>query len=203
MKRMAIACVAALFSCAVAATAETQQPGEPQQNETQQRENTTGDQSGQRQTPSTPSSQPQLRSAMSSFIGCVERGSAPNAFVLTVVETPGARPQGQAQARAGQSAAQATGTSGAMVGHKMELIGGTNMASHVGHKVEVTGMIVPQGSATGRPGQSASDMRVNVSNVRMIETTCMPPSATSGTAGSADAPRTTTPQPSPVPEKAK
>jgi hypothetical protein len=156
-------------------------------------------------------SQAQSRAASSSFIGCVEKGSTPNAFMLSVTEIPGStattgrtgtqaqgQAQGQTQARTGQGNTQTTGTTGAtMVGHRMELVGGTNMAAHVGHKVEITGMVVPQGTATGRTGQTAAaDMRVNVSNLRMIDTNCTAATGTRGTAGTSG---TTTSEPAPAP----
>jgi hypothetical protein len=186
MNRAITICAAAVFSCAAAATAQTQQTGQTQQTQTQQKETTTAS--------------PQGRATTSMFIGCVDKGSTPNAFVLSVVEVPKTATAGPAPAGPGQGP-QATGTTGVMVGHKVELIGGTNMASHVGHKVEVSGMIVPQGNATGRPGQApAANTRVNVTNVRMIETTCTAPAATPATAGTSGA---TTSEPSPAPETQK
>jgi hypothetical protein len=109
------------------------------------------------------------RAATSMFIGCLEKGSTPNAFVLNVLEMPGT--PGSTRGTSGT-----TGSSGPP-GHRMPLVGGTNMAAHVGHKVEITGMVVPQGSAIGRTTQTAAaGMRVNVSSVRKIDTSC--PAAT-------------------------
>jgi hypothetical protein len=83
----------------------------------------------------------------------------------------------------------------------MELIGGTDLAAHLGHKVEITGMVVPQGNVSGRTTQTAAaDMRVNVSNVRMIDAKCSAAPATSGTAGTSEpmpAPGTQKTQPDP------
>lgn len=91
---------------------------------------------------------------------------------------------GQGQVNRG---GQATGTTGgtatgtattgttASVGQRVQLIGSgrTNLSQHVGHKVEVTGTMVPQGAAQGRTtGQPAAEMRLNVDNVRMISATC-------------------------------
>jgi hypothetical protein len=182
--------VATVFSCAVAVTAQTQQTGQAQQTQTQRQETTTP-------------SQPQGRATTSMFIGCVEKGSTPNAFVLSVVEVPKtATAAGPAPAGSGQANAQATGTTGTvMVGHKVDLVGGTNIASHLGHKVEISGMLVPQGSPAGRAGQTpAANSRVNVTNVRMIDATCTPAPATRGTAGTSEpaaAPETQKTQPEP------
>jgi len=211
MKRLTTMCVATVFSCAVAAMAQTQQAGEPQQTQTQRPDAATSDQTGQRQ--ATAPAQAQGRAATSMFIGCVEKGSTPNAFVLSVTEMPGSpaasgtTATGQAQARPGQGNTQATGTTGTpTVGHRMELIGGTNVAAHVGHKVEITGMVVPQGNATGRTTQTAAaDMRVNVSNLRMIDANCVAPTGTRGTSGTATSEPTPAPgsqktQPDPKPE---
>ena len=192
MKRLTTMCVATVFSCAVAVTAQTQQTGQTQQTETQRQGTATSDQTGQRQT-TPPASQAQGRAATSMFIGCVEKGSTPNAFVLNVTEIPGST------AASGTTAAGTTGT--AMVGHRMELIGGTNMAAHVGHKVEITGMVVPQGTATGRTGQTpAADMRVDVSNLRMIDAKCEATTGargTAGTSGTSGTSGTTTSEPAP------
>jgi hypothetical protein len=68
-----------------------------------------------------------------------------------------------------------TTTSMAAVGQRLQLIGSarSNLGSHVGHKVEVTGTMVPQGAAQGRTtGQPPAEMRLNVSNVRTISAMC-------------------------------
>jgi hypothetical protein len=102
-----------------------------------------------------------------SYIGCVE-SAGPNAFALTVSELPDTT----------APAARPTGTTGpATVGQRVQLIGSArnNISTHVGHKVEVTGTMVPQGAAQGRTtGQPAAEMRLNVTNVRMISAMCDP-----------------------------
>jgi hypothetical protein len=117
-----------------------------------------------------------------SYIGCVE-STGPNAYALTVSELPAARPDATISGNArvgdtqvgvsGQARVGTTGT--ATVGQRLQLIGSgrTNVATHAGHKVEVTGTMVPQGAAQGRPtGQAAAEMRLNVTNVRMISAMC-------------------------------
>ena len=222
MNRVITMSAAAIFSCAIAATAQTQQPGQTQGTDTQRQGGTTGAQGGQGQgqgqTTTGAQAQGPGRGAASSFIGCVERGSTPNAYLLNVVEIPGAGGSTAARGTAGTATGGATAGTGAtgaagatagagaggartpMVGHRMELVGGTNIASHVGHKVEITGMVVPQGNATGgAAGQSAADMRVNVTNVRMIEATCTPAAGTRGTTGTGTSPiDKPAPQPAPA-----
>ena len=198
MKRVTTMCVATIFSCAVAATAQTPQT------ETGRQGTTPSGQAGQPET-AKPASQTQGRAGTSMFVGCVEKGSTANTFVLNVLELPGSTAgaempgtaagggttggtgtgaQAQGQARGTQGTAQATGTAGtSMVGQRIELTGGNNVAAHLGHKVEITGMVTPQGNATGRAGQTpAATTRVNVSNLRMIDAKC---EAAAGTPGGA------------------
>jgi hypothetical protein len=117
----------------------------------------------------------------------------------------GAATSGQASTgkTGNRTTAQATGTAGTstvMVGKRVQLVGGNNLAAHAGHKVEITGMVMPQaqGTGTARQGQAAADMRVNVSNLRMIDRTCTPASTTRGTTGTSEpipAPERQTPRP--------
>ena len=199
MKQVTTLCVATVFSCAVAATAQTPQAGQTQQTETQRQGTSTSGQTGQRET--TPAPQAQGRAGTSTFVGCVEKGSTANAFVLNVLEVPAATAGAQPQARAGQGNAQATGTAGSsMVGQRIELIGGNNVGAHLGHKVEISGMVTPQGNATGRPGLTgAATTRVNVSNLRMIDAKCEPAAATRGGAGASGTSGTRTSEPAPAP----
>lgn len=129
-------------------------------------------------TPSTQARQPAGATASSTatttFVGCIERGTMPNTFVLNVTESP-STPGATGQAR---------GTVGAdVVGQQIHLIGGGNLAAHAGHKVQITGMMVPQGTSPGRGGQPAAEMRLNVSNVTMMAATCTPATGTRGTTG--------------------
>jgi hypothetical protein len=55
---------------------------------------------------------------------------------------------------------------GAFAGQRVELVG-TNIRSHVGQKVQVTGTMVP---ATG--GRAALDKRLNVRSIRMMASRC-------------------------------
>lgn len=132
--------------------------------------------------------QPQAAATTTRFTGCLERGSTPDAFALSVLEMPAAgAARGQAQTAVGTAGA----STAVIVGQRVQLIGGTNLAAHAGHKVEITGMIAPQGTVTGRQGQAAADMRVNVSNLRHIDEMCTP--AARGTSGQDPQPEQTTP----------
>jgi hypothetical protein len=107
-------------------------------------------------------------------IGCLEPGTA-NSFVLNVVdESAGKGPRPES--------GQPTGTTGmAAAGQRLELVvgGRADIRAHVGHKVEITGMMVPQGVARGREtGQPAALMRFNVRGIKHLADTC-----TAGTSG--------------------
>jgi hypothetical protein len=219
MKRVTTMCVAVALSCAVATAAQTQQPGESNspgvsQPQTQQQP---ASPPSDREQPARPTTQKpadtstqkpaEIRGAANttSFIGCVEKGSAPEQWVLNVTEmasgaqaTTGgaatARPGDQARAGASGQTAATAGAS--MVGQKIQLSGGTNVSAHAGHKVEITGMMTPAaGTAAGR----AAEPRMTVSNLKMISATCTPatgaprsgPTGTTGTSEPA--------QPSPYP----
>jgi hypothetical protein len=99
--------------------------------------------------------------ATTTFIGCVERGTMPNSFVLSITDTAG----------------------GNVVGQRVQLIGGDNLAPHAGHKVQITGMMVPQGTPPPVRGGQPAEMRLDVSNVTMLATTCTPAAGAQGTTG--------------------
>lgn len=211
MTRVLTFCVAITAAAAVAA-AQAPQPDQTKpsagvsQPETQQGPVAPPGETQQRDTqrPTTPPAQSQAAAATTMYIGCLERGSTPNSFALNVVEVPSS-----ATTQAGRTQPGAPiGTTGTVtVGQRVQLVGGTNLAAHAGHKVEIRGMIVPQGTPPGRQGQPAAETRLNVSNVRMISEMCMPvSSATRGTSGSATPGTTgttgTTTEPAPPRENA-
>jgi hypothetical protein len=113
--------------------------------------------------------------------GCLRAGDQPDAFVLANAS----------------SAMETTGTTGtpagaaapAMKNKTVRLIGapaGFSLKEHVGHTVEVTGMIAPQGAspsagatppAGATPGAAATtgssaDARLNVKNVKHVDAKC-------------------------------
>lgn len=110
--------------------------------------------------------------ATTTFIGCVERGTMPNSFVLSITDTAG----------------------GNVVGQRVQLIGGGNLATHAGHKVQITGMMVPQATPPVRGGQPAAEMRLNASNVTILATTCTPAAGAQGTTGTTVEPPEAPPQ---------
>jgi hypothetical protein len=75
------------------------------------------------------------------------------------------------------------------MGNSYKLTGGTNLAAHVGHQIEVTGTIAPSSGATtgtssgtstpsttgtssSASGMSHAAQTLNVSSVRMISASC-------------------------------
>jgi hypothetical protein len=52
------------------------------------------------------------------------------------------------------------------------LVGGTNLKAHVGHKVEVTGTLAKPDPTAKPAGPDAPRGTLNVSNVKMVSTTC-------------------------------
>jgi hypothetical protein len=209
MKRVTTMCVAVALGWAVATAAQTQQsgesnsPGVSQPQTQQQPASPPSDREQARPTtqkPAEPSTQKpaEIRGAANttSFIGCVEKGSAPEQWVLNVTEMPSGD-----QPRAGAGTAATAGAS--MVGQKVQLSGGTNVSAHAGHKVEITGMLTPAAGATpGRPAEP----RMTVSNLKMISATCTPataaprsgPSGTSGTSSPGTTGTTGASEPSPA-----
>ena len=129
-----------------------------------------------------------------SFIGCVERGSGPNQWVLVVTEMPsGSASASSGTSTPGQREGQVSGTAGAagagMVGQRVDLTGSNELSKHVGHKVEVTGMMTPRSSSPA--AQANANANVNVKDVRMISTTCESPSRTGGATGTGGSTGTT------------
>jgi hypothetical protein len=134
------------------------------------------------------------------LIGCLEPATAGSAFVLNVVNELGPSQQ-QPQARrpesvdtaaplkrdtspdqpvgtSGREHMGATGTSGvSFAGQRVQLIGSAqaDLSDQVGQKVEITGNLVPQGTARSRPGQPVAPVRINVKNVRSVAATCEAP----------------------------
>lgn len=131
------------------------------------------------------------------LIGCLEPGTAGSAYVLNVVNELGPSQQ-QQQARrpesvdtaaplkrdtspdqpvgtSGREHMGATGTTGmSFAGQRVQLIGSAqaDLSDQVGQKVEITGNLVPQGTARSRAGQPVAPVRINVKNVRSVAATC-------------------------------
>jgi hypothetical protein len=95
--------------------------------------------------------------------GCVAPGSAADQFQLTNA-TLGAAPP---------AAEKASDKPKLGLGASYNLVGGTNLKAHVGHKVEVTGtMAKPDAAAKPAPGGTAPAGTLNVSDVKMVSTSC-------------------------------
>ena len=168
MKRLMIVflATAGLTSAAIAG-AQVSQP------ETQQPP------SSQTEPRTTPSTQTRGVATSPSWIGCVEKGTTPNSYMLNVTE----RPSGAT------GTVGTTATGDVKVGEKVMLMGDSkaNLSSHVGHKVEIKGTIAPGIAGTaGTPGAAAKEPRVNVTDVRMIAATCTPAPSTPGTSGTGE-----------------
>jgi hypothetical protein len=161
MKRILIGSCAAL-ACAVSLAAQT--PASPPQDPPK---------------PTAPSASSSSAEKSVTLKGCLRAGEQPDAFVLANASTP-------------TETAGTTGTTAApaMKNQTVRLIGaptGISLKDHVGHTVEVTGMIAPQGArpsagatppagATPAPGAAATtgsaDTRLNVKNVKHVDAKC-------------------------------
>lgn len=126
--------------------------------------------------------------------GCLREGDEPNTYVLTNVDASALPPQ------RGTTPSETAGTAGAAPAATttVRLIGSSdiNLKPHVGHKVEVTGMLVPQGEGaakrpTGTAGSTptettsdttarergkdkgaAGELRLNVRSLKHVSETC-------------------------------
>ncbi|MEO7192669.1 MAG: hypothetical protein ABI051_16580 [Vicinamibacterales bacterium] len=118
--------------------------------------------------------------------GCVMAGADANRFMLTNAMKAGGmmeKDQMNQPGMAGQS-----GQAGMTGDHMMsyELVGGTNLKAHMGHKVEVTGtmskMDMDRMTSMDKMDKMAKDkmmsdktmqaMKLNVTNVKMVAATC-------------------------------
>lgn len=110
------------------------------------------------------------------LIGCLEPSTG-NVFALNVVEVPGVQPRAQARSRAGAQAQAQVGTGGVdLIGQRVELTTTAQMdlRAHTGHKIEITGMLLPPGTTPPAGHPVGNQMRLNVTNMRHIATTCTP-----------------------------
>jgi hypothetical protein len=125
--------------------------------------------------------------------GCLRAGDEPNTYVLQDVKWDD-KDKSATGAAAGTGAP--TGTAGAasaaMAATKIKLIGapaGVQLSEHVGHTVQITGMLAPAaakstaggaaaGAATGTAGtagaaaSAAKDQALNVRTVKMVSSSC-------------------------------
>jgi hypothetical protein len=126
--------------------------------------------------------------------GCLRAGDEPNTYVLQDVKWDD---KDKSATGAAAGAGAATGTAGAasaaMAATKIKLIGapaGVQLSEHVGHTVQITGMLAPAakataggaaagtGAATGTAGTAgaaagaAKDQALNVRTVKMVSSSC-------------------------------
>ena len=82
-----------------------------------------------------------------SMTGCLQKGTEPNSYKLDNVEGSGPKSVGVVSSTA-------------------------NLASHVGHKIEITGVDVPAAEAEKDKSVPKAPHYMTLSGVKMISTTC-------------------------------
>jgi len=79
--------------------------------------------------------------------GCLQKGAAPNSYLLDNVEGNGPKSVGVVSSTA-------------------------NLAPHVGHKIEITGVNVPAAEAEADKNVPKAPHYMKLSGIKMISTTC-------------------------------
>jgi hypothetical protein len=82
-----------------------------------------------------------------SMTGCLQKGTAPNSYMLDNVEGNGPKAIGVVSSTA-------------------------NLAPHVGHKIEVTGVAVPAAEAEADKNVPKAPHYMRLSGMKMVSTTC-------------------------------
>ena len=82
-----------------------------------------------------------------SMTGCLQKGTAPDSYLVTDVEGNGPKSIGIVSSTA-------------------------NLAPHVGHKIEVTGVAVPASEAETDPNVPKAPHYMKLSGIKMVSTTC-------------------------------
>ena len=82
-----------------------------------------------------------------SMTGCLQKGTAPNSYMLDNVEGNGPKTIGVVSSTA-------------------------NLAPHVGHKIEVTGVAVPANEAETDKNVPKAPHYMKLSGIKMVSTTC-------------------------------
>jgi hypothetical protein len=82
-----------------------------------------------------------------SMTGCLQKGTQPDSYMLTNVEGNGPKTIGVVSSTA-------------------------NLAPHVGHKIEVTGVAVPASQAEGEKNVPKAEHYMRLSGIKMVSTTC-------------------------------
>jgi hypothetical protein len=210
MKRTGLSTLMAItFGCALAA----QTPTDPQTDQSRQSGNRQGQvtvvgclQSGDAAHGATGTSgTPTTGTTPTETAASGSRSAAGGSFILTNAKMSTGASSGTGTTASGTtsgttgSATSGTGTSGsattspsssprsAAMGTSYKLTGGTNLAQHVGHQIEVTGTLSPSGATSGTTsgttpppttgsagstGMSHAAQTLNVASVRMISASC-------------------------------
>jgi hypothetical protein len=82
-----------------------------------------------------------------SMTGCLQKGTQPDSYMLTDVEGNGPKTIGVVSSTA-------------------------NLAPHVGHKIEVTGVAVPASEAEAEKNVPKAEHYMRLSGIKMVSTTC-------------------------------
>ena len=82
-----------------------------------------------------------------SMTGCLQKGSEPDSYMLTNVERNGPKTIGVVSSTA-------------------------NLAPHVGHKIEVTGVAVPASQAEAEKNVPKAEHYMRLSGIKMVSTSC-------------------------------
>ncbi|MCA1586262.1 MAG: hypothetical protein LC791_16315 [Acidobacteria bacterium] len=106
--------------------------------------------------------------------GCVAQGTAPGTFMLNNATMA----HGGAMAKETTTTSDPKMSGSGAAGTSYALVGGENLKAHVGHKVEVTGMVdktAKMDDKSATPGMAGKDMKVQtltVKAVKMVSATC-------------------------------
>jgi hypothetical protein len=141
------------------------------------------------QTPSSPAMQAEKDTKSVAVTGCLRAGDAPGSFVLANAKTaaPASKDQpGAPTGTAGSASATPPAPASAVEGKTIALAGsptGVTLSNHVGHTVEITGVMAPQAAPAGgmtppaEPGGMAgmaakAQPTLNISAFKMVSATC-------------------------------
>jgi hypothetical protein len=110
--------------------------------------------SAQRPSTAKPSSNPDDLKPIT-VVGCLQTGAQPNQFVLSNTADPLAK-------------GVAVAMSGAVPNVSYLLSGGSNLAAHVGHRVEITGTTSGKAQKTATSGTSVSEKEVKGPDPKVV-----------------------------------
>src|SRR5262249_21131445 len=136
------------------------------------------------QTPPTSSAQRSSSDSKDLIVtGCLERG-ADGMFTLANAREEAKSEASAATGTTGTSSTATSGTSSSTPSHNYRLEGGTDLEKHVGHKIQVTGMLKEGASSpgaaagtstagtSGAASGKADAKQLDVKSVKMIAASC-------------------------------